>query len=417
MVSSKMLPEQLRRIDEMVFQLDVTGNVPLYGQEACCWCGAASAQMIMNGYPNPADRVFHPQGPPTVPPGLPNCWDVIQANNSTDPADVAVPWCTDPRGLRECLRTLNPPPTGTWNIFMDANRDTVMFDILYWMNRNNYPVATLINSGGHWVVIVGYRTDVQPLAGSTPTLQQITVYNPEPHNVGAQRTMTGAVWFATDFAGPVALAGSWHNQYVAVIEPPIAKGRVRVMEIKRIGESIISPREAVTTTRKSIDELELAKNPPYTILRKSGIINLQPILVREEIRPGLEEEKVPYYYIVPFGFKRETGECGVPLARLCVIINAYTGQFEEITAFGKPIRYLPEREAIEVVAKALDLKKEETDKMLADKIIKTAMMFQPSEITHIRAYPFWKITMKERVLYVDQLGKLYDTIQPARPGD
>jgi len=44
-------------------------------------------------------------------------------------------------------------------------------------------------------------------------------------------------------------------------------------------------------------------------------------------------------------------------------------------------------------------------------------MFQPSEITHIRAYPFWKVAVKERVLYVDQLGKLYKTIEPARPGD
>ena len=114
---------------------------------------------------------------------------------------------------------------------------------------------------------------------------------------------------------------------------------------------------------------------------------------------------------------REIGQCGVQLARLCVIVNAYTGKFEEITTFGKPVRYLPEREAIDVVAKALNLKKEEMERMLAEKTIKIAMMFQPSEITHIRAYPFWKITVKERVLYVDQLGKLHRTIEPAKPGD
>lgn len=402
----------------MVFQLDLTGNVPLYGQEDCCWCGAASAQMIMNGYPNPADRLFFPQGPPTVPPNAPNCWDVIQANNSTNPADTAPPgWCTDPLGLRGCLRALNPPPAGTWNIFMDPNRDTVMFDILHWMNNNNYPVATLINRGGHWVVILGYITDVQPLAGSTPNLQQITIYDPEPHNVGSQITMTGAVWNATDYVGPVNANGSWLNQYVAVIEPPVAKGRVQVMEIKRVGERIISPGEALEHVRKAIDERELGKKRPYTILKKRGIRNLQPILVREQIKPGLEKERVPYYYIVPFGFETETGDCDIPLARLCVIVNAYTGQFEEITAFGRSIRYLPEKEAINVVAKAMHLKKEEIEKMLAEKVIKATMMFQPSEITHIRAYPFWKVAVKERVLYVDQLGKLYKTIEPARPGD
>jgi len=399
----------------MTFQLNLTGNVPLYGQESCCWCGAASAQMIMNGYPNAADRLFFPQGPPTVPPGLTNCWDVIQANNSsTEP----IAWCTDPLGLRGCLRTLNPPPAGgTWNIFMDTNRDAVMFDILYWMNRNNFPVATLINRGDHWVVIVGFVTDVQPLAGSTPVLNQITKYDPEPHNVGSNSTMTGAVWNATDWNGAVRFAGTWSNNYVAVIEPPVAKGRVVVMKVKRIGEKIILPEEAIKNAKRAIEELKLRDKPPYTILKKKGIKNLQPILVREEIKPGLEKEKVPYYHIVPFGFERETGECGVPLARLCVIVNAYTGQFEEITAFGKPIRYLPEKEAIDVVAKALNLRKEETEKMLSKKTIKTAMMFQPSEITHIRAYPFWKITVKEKVLYIDQLGKLYRTIKPATPGD
>ena len=123
----------------MVHTIDLTGNVPSYGQLLCCYCGAASAQMIMDGYPDPNDRLWINQGPPNIP----NCWDTIQANNSTDPTDVAQNWCTDPQGLRNCLRTLNPPLGGTWNIFSDV-RDTVMFNILHWMNRNDYPVATLI---------------------------------------------------------------------------------------------------------------------------------------------------------------------------------------------------------------------------------------------------------------------------------
>ena len=133
----------------MVHEIDLTGNVPLYGQEQCCYCGPASAQMIMDGYPDPNDRLWFDQGPPNNP----NCWDTIQANNSTvEP----VGWCTDPLGLRNCLRTLNPPPSpGTWNIYSD-DRDTVMFNILYWMNLNSYPVSTLVVECGHWVVFVGY---------------------------------------------------------------------------------------------------------------------------------------------------------------------------------------------------------------------------------------------------------------------
>ncbi len=291
-------------------QIDLTGNVPIHGQERCYWCGAACAQMIMDGYPNPAHRLFHTQL---------DIWNTIQANNSTAPADAG--WATDPIGLCEALIQLNPPPGGTWSIHANTSRDTVMFDILYWMNRNNYPVGTLINRGGHWVVIVGFQTDIAPVSGSNPTLQQITIYDPEPHNIGSQSTMTAAVWNATDWVGPVQYAGTWSNQYVAVIEPPVKRGRVKINRIRRIGDKVISPKEAVRNAKTWIEKLGLSKKPSYAILQRKSVINLQPMLVREQIKPDLKE-KVPHYYIVPFGFQSEIGRCGIKLARVCVIVNA-----------------------------------------------------------------------------------------------
>lgn len=92
--------------------------------------------MIMNGYPDLADRIFLTQL---------NIWNSIQANNSTNATDVNQNWATDPQGLQACLMALNPPPGGTWKIHMDTILDDVMFYILFWMNRNNYPVPVLIN--------------------------------------------------------------------------------------------------------------------------------------------------------------------------------------------------------------------------------------------------------------------------------
>lgn len=57
---------------------DLSANVPLYGQQACTWCGAASGQMARNGYPNAGDRLFNLQS---------DVWNVIQVRNSTAPAD------------------------------------------------------------------------------------------------------------------------------------------------------------------------------------------------------------------------------------------------------------------------------------------------------------------------------------------
>ena len=386
------------------YEVDLIGNVPLYGQEECYWCGAASGQMIMNGYPDPIHRILYPQI---------QVWNTIQANNSTDLADQNQNWATDPQGLCETMRLLNQPPSpGDWNVVANPNRNEVGFDILYWMNMNDYPVATLINRGGHWVVIVGYKTDIEPVGGSNPILQEITRYDPEPHNVGSVSTSTADVWYATDWVGPVQYAGTWHGQYVAVIEPPVIKGAVKVKMVRRIGKEIISPEEAIKYAKNWIDELELSKKLQYTILEEREVINLQPMLVREEIKPGLEKEKeVPYYYLIPFGFEHEIGDYGIGLARVCVIINAYTGRFEEIGAFGKPVRYILKEEVIDIIASYLALKREEIEKL------KPTLMFQPSDITHIRLYPFWRIMVADRVLYVDQMGKVYKDITPSVPGD
>src|SRR3972149_6834423 len=383
----------------MTVEVDLQPNVTLYGQEMCIWCGAASAQMIMNGYPDPAHRIFNPQV---------DVWNTIQANNSAVPADAN--WATDPVGLRGCLASLNPPPGGSWLVHA-SNRDAVMFDIIYWMNRNHYPVATLINRGGHWVVVVEYQSDVAPVAGSTPVLQQITKYDPEPHNVGSVSTMTGANWYATDWNGTVNYAGSWFDKYVAVIEPPTGKGIVKVKEMVRTGDRIISPERALKYAKNWIDELGLSKKPPHAILQKSGVKNLEPLLVREEINQGLKRRAVPHYYLIPFGFERETGACGVPLARLAIIVNAFTGQFEEIGSFGKPVRYLPKSEAVAITMKVTRLKSEEIDQA------KVELMYQPSDITHIRTNPFWKVTVRNRTIYIDQLGAVYSRIKPSVPGD
>lgn len=384
-----------------MFTLDLSANVPLYGQEQCVWCGAASAQMIRNGYPNPADRLFYTQL---------FLWNRIQVSNSTDPADMAWAWATDPHGLTGCLQSLANPAGVHWTEFADTSWNDVLFDVLYWMNRREYPSAVLINQGGHWVAIVGFVTDVEPVAGSAPVLQSISIYDPEPHNVGTDTTMTGAQWSAGPWMGSIQYAGTWHNQYVAVVEPPIERGKVQVKREERIGEELLSPDEALEYARRWIAELDLAKQAKYRLLRHKEVEALEPVLVREEML-GSEEGNVPYYYIVPFGFRREFGERGTRAMRVCVLVNAYTGQLEEVTAFGKPVRYLTREKALGVVAEAMQVEGGHLEDARA------TLMFQPSDITHVRTWPFWRVQMGERIVYVDQWGKLYGKLLPSVPGD
>jgi hypothetical protein len=384
-----------------MFTKDLSANAPVYGQEQCCWCGAASGQMTRDGYPNPADRLLYTQL---------NIWNTIQVYNSTDPADAA--WCTDPHGLTGCLQSLSNPPGVDWVEFAGASRDTILFDIVYWMNRREYPSPVLVNQGGHWVVIVGYVTDVEPVYGSTPSLQSIHFYDPEPHNVGTDTTMTGAQWIGTNgpWDGPVGFAGTWLNQYVAVVEPPIEEGKVRVNRETRTGKKLLTPARAREQARRWIAEMKLAEQRQYRLLEREDVDALDPVLVREE-RQGKRSRNVPYYYIVPFGLRSEFGERGARLVRVCVLVNAYTGQFEEVTAFGKAVRYLSREEALDVVAAAMQTQR----KSLND--AEVTLMFQPSDITHVRTWPFWRVKINKRTVYVDQLGKLYGKLLPSLPGD
>ncbi len=379
---------------------DLSANVPLYGQERCNWCGPASCQMIRNGYPNPADRLYYTQL---------YLWNTIQVNNSMDPADTGPGWASDPHGMTGCLQSLNNPSGVDWVEFADVSQKDVLFDMLYWMNIREYPSAVLINQGGHWVVIVGFVTDVEPVSGSSPTLQHISIHDPEPHNVGTDTEMTGAQWFAGPWNGAIVYTGTWHNKYVAIVEPPFEKGEVKVKMVIRTGTKLLPPAEAVKHAKRLIKDMNLTKRGKYKLLGHKDVVNLEPILVREEI-PGSQEKNVAYY-IVPFGFKNEFGERKSRMARVCVLVNAYTGQLEEVTTFGKPVRYLSKEEILEIVAAAMNMEQEK----LPD--VDATLMFQPSDITHVRAWPFWRVKIGKVTVYVDQLGKLYGKLRPSIPGD
>jgi len=154
----------------------------------------------------------------------------------------------------------------------------------------------------------------------------------------------------------------------------------------------------------------LAEKPQYSILRHQQVEAHPALLVRDEPRNNTSKS-VPHYYIVPFGLRNERSDCGNPLARVCVLVNAYTGAFEEVTTFGRPLRYLTKEEAVNVVSTAIRLHPNEL------KNAEVTLMFQSGEITHVRTYPFWRVLFKERAYYIDQLGVLYNKLVLSIPGD
>src|SRR5437879_7367181 len=126
-----------------------------------------------------------------------------------------------------------------------------------------------------------------------------------------------------------------------------------------------------------IEELQLAEEPGYGLLSDPNLEISTPFLTTD--KPDRKSPiQTPQFYIVPFGIKNERTESGAPLVRLCILIDAYTGEFEEMTAFDKPVVYLTNQQAVNVVAAALNVAPAE----LHDAVV--TLMFQSSEISHVQ---------------------------------
>jgi len=281
-----------------------------------------------------------------------------------------------------------------------------MFQVLYWMNYNDYAVPILVNNGYHWVDVVGYISDIEPTWGSGAVMEHITINNPWPIGSGQVETMDAATWYAT-YGSAVDKPGStWDQKYVAVIEPPEAEGSVTFIPVNRRGIIEISGEAALQYAETWIDQLNLAaKDPSYAALNDEKRENYGPLLVREGFGFGKTDRDVPYYYIIPYYVKTNAEEISafdnevVDGVKVCVLVNAFTGNFEEVASFRNPIKYIYKTEALQIAAEALGV---ETTALAG------TLVYEPCALSQSRVTPFWEILCKEKetFVYVDQLGKV-----------
>lgn len=157
----------------MTFQLNLT--VPNYSADKSCATpgtqsdvdGATCVQMIVNGYPNAATCKYVDQ---------PQVYTWIK-QNQLEPSPYKAPSI-----LRDAVHHFNAPPAPA-HFIATANTDAqqAMYSMLLWMRRTNYPATTLIvddfsadPTDRRWVVITGYKTDMDPESNSQVTLESIS---------------------------------------------------------------------------------------------------------------------------------------------------------------------------------------------------------------------------------------------------
>jgi hypothetical protein len=262
------------------------------------------------------------------------------------------------------------PHCGTWLDLSNTDKTTVLGQMLYYM-KAGYFTPVSIGASEHWVTVIGYHTDVEPnSSSSTVTLLNIFFYDPLPGNPMPSAWVTGTLWmYGPEYWGvPHSKTGSfWNNKYIAVIEPPPVRIRVRVAKWIREGQILPIERiqESFERWIRYAREKELARGP-FEILSK-------PVRIKEPILVNAKEYS---YYLVPF-----TDE------RLVAIFNAYTGEFEEFRQFKLPQRYISNAEEIHgSIKESLQMYRVRDVKM-----IKAEFQYDPKEAVTGRFSPTWKV--------------------------
>lgn len=352
----------------------VTGH----SEEALTWCGPATGQMVMGGYPTSACTL-----------------DQVDVDASIQAHKVEGNWDTDPAGLRDAMMELCPPPGGGhWVVYARTDASSLTHSEAYWMTRNHFPVAALLsttshNSFGphqeHWVAIKGMVTDVDPTTNPTVTLNYVFFVDPAVPlgDPPLERFVSGGVWLS-ELQAVTKTPSAYNGQFVAVIEPPPTIGKVRFKQLVLVGRPIRIP-EAVRAATRWVRDLKLTEMA--TFREFAGAQAGEPVLVNAK-RGG--------YYIVPFAVP------GKPAA-LAVLVNAYNGDFLEAGRF-TPRKFLPERTALERLRSAFRLKDP-----IGPADYKAELVSTPDAAT--RYLPEWRITTRGRTLAVGQLGDVRELKQ------
>jgi hypothetical protein len=183
---------------------DVGNNVTLFGQENGFYCGEANAKMTRNGYPNPADRAVFEQD------FLRNMIKAHRSHRETDMHD----WNSDPQGLQVCLQMLSKE-TVKWEQCVSTDRDEVQLFVQDCVEKSGFPTPVLTNQGHHWVLVVGWETEIPP-GGGAPVLKHMRYFDPEPVGIGADITVAASTWNRSRRFSKVTIDGTWVDKFVAI---------------------------------------------------------------------------------------------------------------------------------------------------------------------------------------------------------
>lgn len=384
-------------------------------QDTDYYCGGATAQMILD----------------SIGAGLLD-QNVLYSSNHSHNTQTG--WYTDPDGLSYTLNHYKPPAFS--NIFLIYAKNTEQEGsqkIVYTLWKYNVATGTLVYGNCHWIVVRGVSTDIEPVPGTTYTINGFWINNPWPpspsfynpatapppphtaadgcgtggnRGIANEYVVYNTTWRDTYFTG----CNFWPaGRYVSVCDPDVPKLGELTMKREEFwarGDRLITNDEAMKFVSRGIDRHDLLKDELFAKALE-GAQPADPILVQRLDLPDT------FYYLVPMRMRQRV--------TAMLSVDGLYGNFRG----GQVLAEAPSRPFIdpdEVIKKVL-AQPIELEEKLGRLIIREGalclypiMVWKPCLESRSPYYPFYMITVGSRNIYIGYDGTIYPALHDISPG-
>ena len=287
-------------------------DIPYYTQETSYWCGAASAQMVLDGDPM---NKFVSQ---------------TTLYNYINPRNVCTSWASGPQGLTDALNHYKP--SGYYfEVTALSDQDEAVKKLAYTLDQYGVPPISLIYGCAHWVVVRGVITDVQPTANPSYTIYGFWVNDPwyGSTSLGESEYIDISDWKSSYYTGCTWCARTG-SRYISVVDPdPPPEVQIIYPEVRQRRDNPLEKREILELATEY--RLQFRSEPHSREQFSKANEALDGTQLGEPLFVRRTDREQSGYFIVPMN----RGELTSGAMRL----DAYSGQLLGVTHTRRPIRY------------------------------------------------------------------------------
>jgi len=401
-------------------------TVDYHQQDTNVYCGAASAQMVLN----------------SIGTGLLNQDDLY--NDARNNTSELPSWWNPPDGLTWVMNDRRPVGFNNYFVLFASNtEDTISRKIVWTIHHYQVAPIALVFTGDHWIVVRGYEANVAPTSsGDTAyTISAFEINNPwppvpsfylpppppphpapPPHSAtdncgtGGTRGVTNEhiaynTW-QTDYMTGNIYGSLWNGKNVAICDPdPPAKrvGNLQSPRERLPGDRIIPAEAAIKYATAGLDRYDLPNRKGYSEAFKRTR-PIEPVLVHRL------DKTDSFYYIVPFEQEKR-------IVTGAVSIDARFGDYKQTVALppggSRILLGLDKNEILEkTVGQKIQLKESREVIVVREEAfcLYPALVWQPCLESLSPFWPFHMITVGDKRVYIRIDGQIFTQLHTNIPG-